>query len=102
MNWLKSIWAASGTAVLAMLAVFAVASAQRQKRVADKWKDKALDIELGNVSRGTLTAKAANSQAKVHEQKAKERNKKALAHMKKAGENNAPVADVLDAFRRSS
>lgn len=102
MNWLKSVWAASGTAILAVLAIFAVMSAQRAKATAEKWQGKAVDIEKGNVVKGVNSAKAANSQAKVHEQKAKDRNEKAEARLKQIKESNEPVSSVLDQFRASS
>jgi len=100
MNWLKNTWGAISAALLFALAVFAAMSAQSHKNEAKKWKDKAVDIEEGNVSRGTLTAKAANAQAKLHDVRAKERKKKTKARITKIGENNAPIADVLNSWRK--
>ena len=102
MTWFKSIWTASGTAILAVLAIFAVMSAQRSKSQKEKWQQTALDIEAGNVKRGTQTAGQANIKAQIHDQKAKDRDQKAKDRMKQIGDSNESVSAVLDAFRSSS
>ena len=95
MNWLKGLGVSIKVAVLAALAVMAVMAAKRQKEQADKWKDKATDIALGNVIKGTTTAKAANSQAKLHDAKAKEIKKKAEDRITQIGEKDEDVKDIL-------
>jgi hypothetical protein len=100
MNWLKAAWAPIAAAGLAALAILAAMSAAKHKATAQKWRDKAVDIEEGNVSRGTLTAKAANSQAKLHDNKAKERNTAAKARITQIGAKNEPIADVLNNWRK--
>lgn len=101
MNWLKAAWAPLAAAGLAALAILAAMSAARQRATAAKWRDKAVAIEEGNVSRGTLTAEAANTQAKLHDQKAEKRNEKAAARITQIGAKNEDVADILDNWRKS-
>jgi len=101
-KWLKGLGISAKVALLAFLGVMAVMAAKRQKGIADKWKDKAVDIELGNVKKGTLTAKAASTQAKLHDNKAKAIKEKAEARVKQMGGQDEEVSDILDAFRNSS
>ena len=100
MTWLKTTWGTVSAFFLFALALFAAASAARQKAVADQWKDKAVDIELGNVVKGVDTAKAASAQAKLHEAKAKEKKAIAEARISKIAENRDEVADILDRWRK--
>jgi len=101
-SWLKTSWTALTVGILACLAIFAAASARRQKAIASKWQDKAVDIEVGLVKSGTLTAKAANTQAKLHNAKANEiRAKGVEARVKRIGEKDEDVASILDQFRTS-
>jgi len=106
MNWLKGLGISVKVAVVAFLGVMAVMAAKRQKGIADKWKDKAVDIELGNVVKGTMTAKAANSQAKLHQARAVEIKKKAKARVKARGGKDEridkDVSDILAQFRTSN
>lgn len=95
MSWFKDLGISAKVAGLAFLAALAVMAAKRQKGVADKWKDKATDIALGNVIKGTTTAKAANSQAKLHDARAKEIKKKAEAKIDKIGEQDEDVKDLI-------
>ena len=93
----KSVWIAIGIFFAAM----AVAAAQRQKLTANKWHEKAVDIEIGNVVKGVETAKAALTQAKKHDAKADELQAKATAIMDKAGRKDEPTADLLDRWRNT-
>ena len=95
MNWLKGLGISVKVAALAFLAVLAVMAAKRQKDTADKWKDKATDIALGNVIKGTTTAKAANTQAKLHDNKAKDIKKKAEARITQMGDQDEDVSDII-------
>ena len=95
MNWLKGLGISAKVAALAFLAALAVMAAKRQKDAADKWKDKATDIELGNVIKGTTTARAASTQAKLHDAKADEIKKKAVARIDQMGESDEDVKDIL-------
>ena len=99
MTWLKSTWTAISAGFLVLLAIFAAMSASRQKGVADKWKDKALDIELGNVKKGTTTSAAASTQAKKHDAKADEIRAKAEARLNQAGEKDEEINTLLDRWR---
>lgn len=95
MNWLKGLGISLKVAGLAFLAVLAVMAAKRQKMTADKWKDKAVDIELGNVVKGTTTARAASTQAKLHDNIAKDIKAKAEAKIDKIGDQDEDVKDIL-------
>ncbi len=95
MNWLRGLGISAKVAALAFLAVLAVMAAKRQKMTADKWKDKAVDIELGNVVKGVETAKAASIQAKLHDAKADEIKKKAEARITQMAGKDEDVKDIL-------
>jgi hypothetical protein len=105
MNWLKGLGISVKVAVLAFLAALAVMAAKRQKANAEKWHDKAVDIELGKVDAGTMTAKAASTQAKLHENRAKAIKDKAIARAKERGGKDErideDISDILDQFRNS-
>lgn len=101
MTWLKAAWAPIAAAGLAALAILAAMSAARHKATAQKWRDKAVAIEEGNVIKGVETAAAASTQAALHDNKAKERNTAAEARISQIGAKNEPIADVLDNWRKS-
>ena len=79
MSWLKGLGISAKVAALAFLAVLAVMAAKRHKDNALKWQQTAIDVKNKDVDTGTMTAKAANSQARVHNARAKEVKKKADA-----------------------
>ena len=85
MNWIKGLGISVKVAALAFLAALAVFAAKRQKASAEKWHDKAVDVELGKVKSGTMTAKAASTKAKLHDAKADEIKKKAEARITEMG-----------------
>lgn len=95
MTWIRTSWTAISAGFLVFLAIFAVASARRQKTIARKWQDKSVDIEQGRVTAGTLTAKAASSQAKLHDAKADEIKAKAEKRITQIGEKDEDVKDIL-------
>jgi len=99
-TWLKAIWSSISVALLAALAVFAVASAQRQKTNARKWQDKAVDIESGKLKDATITAEAANTKAKLHDARARELKKKAEDRITQIGDKDEDVADLLDRWSK--
>jgi len=105
-TWLSGLGISLKVAVVAFLGVMAVMAAKRQKTIADSWKDKAVDIELGNVKQGTMSAAAASTQAKFHQAKAKEIKAKAKARVKERGGKDEridkDISDVLAQFRTSS
>ena len=101
MNWLKGLGISVKVASLAFLAALAVMAAKRQKASAEKWHDKAVDIELGKVTEGTTTAKAASTQAKLHDNNAKAIKKKAEARITKMGGQDNEISDILDSWRAS-
>lgn len=89
MKWIKTHLALLGAAIVAALAIFAAA---RHKAMAKQWQETAVGIEEGNVSRGTLTAEAASTKAKLHDAKADEIKAKAEA---KVGKRDEATADIL-------
>lgn len=95
MTWLKTSAHALAAALGIFLAIFAAASVQKQRSTAKKWQDKAADIEERNVTEGTMTAEAANTQAKLHEAKAEQARAKAEARITAIGERNEDIADIL-------
>lgn len=101
MDWLKGLGISVKVAVLAFLAALAVAAAKRHKDSALKWQDKAVSIDQGNVVKGIETAKAAATQAKLHEEKAEEIKKKGEARINEIGRKDESLADILDQFRKS-
>ena len=98
--WLRASWVAISTAGLAFLAILAAMQYARQKNEAQKWRDKAVAIEEGNVVKGIETAEQANTQAALHDARADERNEKATARISQIGDKNEPIADILDNWRR--
>jgi len=102
MNWFKGLGISVKVAALAFLAALAVAAAKRQKGQAEKWHDKAVDIELGKVDKGTMTSAAASTQAKFHDAKSKEIKAKAETRIKQMGKQDEEVDSILDQFRTSS
>lgn len=95
MNWIKGLGISVKVAALAFLAALAVMAAKREKETAEKWHEKAVDIELGKVTEGTTTAKAASSQAKLHDARALEIKKKAESRITSIGESDEDVADII-------
>lgn len=100
LNWIKGLGSSIWVALLAFAAAMAAAAAYRHKKAADEWKDKAVDIETGNVVKGVKTAEAANTQARLHNNKAKEIEAKSKARITK-GVKNAPISDIIDSWRKS-
>jgi hypothetical protein len=95
MNGFKTTWNALSAAILAALAIFAVASAQRHKKTAREWQEKAVDIESGKVVRGIAKAEQASAQAKYHEAKAASIKKQAEDRITQIGEKDEDVRDIL-------
>ena len=102
MTWLKGLGISAKVAVGAFLMALTVMAYQREKGKVKKWQQTAIDVEDKNVETGTTTAKAANTQAKLHDNKAKDIKKKAKAQAKQMGGHDEDVSSVLDQFRNSS
>lgn len=100
MTWLKTTWSSISMALLAALAIFAAANASRQKSSARKWQEKADDIESGKVEKGTLTAEAASTKAKLHDARASEMKAKAEARITQIGSKNEEISDILDRWSK--
>lgn len=100
MNWLKGLGKSAWIAIGIFLAAMAVAAAQRQKITANKWKDKAVDIETGNVVKGVDTAKVALTQAKLHNAKARKLQKKAKTIMDRTGKKDESTAMLLSRWKK--
>lgn len=100
LDWLKGLGKSVWIAIGIFFAAMTVAKAVREKSIADKWKDVAVDIETGNVVKGVETAKAAMAQAKLHDSKARELQKKAKAIMDKAGKKDESTAVLLSRWKK--
>jgi hypothetical protein len=100
-DWFKGFGISVKIAALAFLAALGAMAVKYQKAQADKWSDKAVDIELGNVVKGVETAKAANTQALIHDAKARQIKKKAEARIDAMGGQNEEISDILDKWRSS-
>jgi len=101
MSWLKGLGISVKVAVGALLMALAVMAAKRHKDQADKWRNNAVEIENGYVVKGIATAAAANTQAKIHDEKAKQIKVKAEAHAKNMGGKDEDISSILDQFRAS-
>lgn len=95
MNWLKTSWNAISAALLTALAIFAVASAQRHKKTARKWQDKATEIEQGNVVDGLQKAEQATTQAKLHEEKSRQIKKLAEDKIDRLAKKDEDISEIL-------
>lgn len=99
-DWFKAAWAPIAAAGLAALAILAAMSAARHKATAQKWRDKAVAIEEGNVVKGVETAAAASSQAALHDVKAKDRNTAAEARITQIAGKNESIESILDGWSK--
>ena len=95
MNWLKGFGISVKVAIGALLMAMAVMAAKRAKDNADKWRNNAVEIENGYVIKGVETAAAANTQAKIHDEKAKRIKEKAEAHVASMGDKHEDVKDLM-------
>ena len=102
MNWLKGLGISVKVAVGAFLMALTVMAYQREKGKVRKWQQTAIDVENENVNTGTTTAKAANTQANLHDNQAKIIKKRAKAHIKSMGGQDEDVKSILSQFRSSS
>ena len=93
MTWFRTHWALFAAAVVAFFAIWA---ASKQKALAHKWQDKAVEIETGAIIRGVASAEAASEKAKVHSDRADEIKGKAE---KKVGKRDATTADILKGWQ---
>lgn len=101
MTWLKTKWSVISAAFLVALAIFAAASAKAQKDNARKWQQKSVDIEEGGLQADLLSAEAANTKAKLHDNKATALHDKAVERINQAGKANEPIGDILDSWSKS-
>ena len=101
MLWLKCLSVSLKVAIGALLMTLAIMSAKRSKDLADKWRNNAVEIENGYVIKGVETAAAANTQAKIHDNKAHEINKKAKAYAATLGGKDEDSSYIIDQFRPS-
>ncbi len=102
MNWLKGLGISVKVAIGALLMAMAVMAAKRNKDIADKWRNTAVKIDQGYVVKGIKTASAANTQAKKHDEKAKQIKAMAEARAVKMGGQDEDVSSILDQFKSSS
>ena len=101
MNWIKGLGISVKVAALAFLAALAVFAAKRQKASAEKWHDKAVDVELGKVKSGTLTAKAASTKAKLHDEKSRVIKEAAEKRITAMAAQDEDVSEILSRWKNS-
>jgi len=101
MKWLKGMGGAILAAGAMFLAAMAIASAKRQKDSADKWKNQAVTDAEADVTGNIVTAKAALSQAKLHDQKARDAKEKARKRLDNIGKRDETMAGVVSGWRSS-
>ena len=99
MNWLKGIGGSILAAVAMFLAAMAVASAVRQKGLADKWGQIAVDEKEKNVSDSVNKAKAALSQAKLANSRATEKKEAARRKLDAIAKKDPELSAVLSGWR---
>lgn len=95
MNWLKGLGISVKVAITALLMAMAVMAAKRHKDIADNLRNNADMIENGYVVKGIETASAANTQAKLHDNKAHEIKEKAEARITEMGDKHEDVKDLI-------
>ncbi len=95
MNWLKGLGISVKIAMGALLMAMAVMAAKRHKDTADKWRNTGVKIEQGYVVKGIKTASAANTQAKIHDAKAKQIKTKAEVRITQMAGKDEDVKDIL-------
>ena len=95
MQWLKGLGISVKVAIGALLMAMAVMAAKRHKDTADKWRNAGVEIENGYVVKGIETASAANTQAKIHDEKARQIKAKAEARITQMGDKHEDVKDLI-------
>lgn len=100
MNWFKTLRSGLVVAFLGFAAFMLAARVSREKASAQKWKDQAVADAEGEVEDAVVTAKAALSQAKLHDARAKEAAEKTKARLDKIGEQDASMADIVSSWRK--
>jgi len=101
MNWLKGAGGAILAAIGFFFAAMAVSNARRQKDSADKWKERAVADAESDVYDNITSAKAALSQAKLHDAKAREAAEKARVRLDNIGKRDDDMASIVSGWRSS-
>ena len=101
MTWLKNIGSGLVVAVLGFAAFMLAAKASRERASAKKWKAQAVADAESEVEDGIAKAKAALSQANVHDANARKIDKRTKARLNQiGGQGNATMADVVSSWRK--
>jgi len=100
MSWLKNISSGLVVAVLGFMAFMLAAKVSREKASAKKWKDRSIAVAEGEVDGDVQTARAALTQAKLHEAKAKEAAKRTKARLNQIGDRDESMADIVSSWRK--
>ena len=101
MRWLKGMGGSILAAVAMFLAAMAVASAVRQKGLANKWQQTAVDEKEKDVADSIGKAKAALSQAKLANSRAHEAKENARKKLDAIGRKDPELAAVVSGWRTS-
>ena len=101
MNWLKGLGKSAWIAIGMFLAAMAVASAARQKGLANKWQQTAVDEKEKDVEDSIGKAKAALSQAKLANSRASEAKENARKKLDSIGRKDPELAAVVSGWKSS-
>ena len=101
MTWLKGMGGAILAAGAMFLAAMAVASAKRQHNSAQKWKDHAVEAAEADVANNLGSAKAALTQAKLHDARAKEAKERARVRLDNIGKRDDDISTIVSGWRSS-
>ena len=101
MNWLKGLGSSVWIGILGFLAAMAIASAVRQKGLANKWQKTAVAEKEKDVEESVGKAKAALSQAKLANARATEKKELARRKLDAIGKKDPELSAVLSAWRSS-
>ncbi len=101
MNWLKGLGSSIWIGILAVGMALAAASAVRSKAEANKWQRTAVDEKEKDVSDSVGKAKAALTQAKLANNRAKEAKENARKKLDVIGKKDPELARVVSGWKSS-
>lgn len=98
-EWLKASVKGIAVAVLAFLAYRAAQQVSGHKKTADRWRQIAEDSEAQDVSERIVSAQAALSQAKKHDEEANRVKRKAEERISKVADSDDTIRDIVNRWR---
>lgn len=101
MNWLKGLGSSIWIGILAVGMALAAMSAARSQTEAEKWRKTALDEKEKDVADSVGKAKAALSQAKLANNRAREKKEKARKKLDSIAVKDPEMSSVLSGWKSS-